>query len=115
MCDIDYDGANQVESGQWRKAAKQHTCDACSETIRKGDRYHVWRALYDGHWSSMKHCARCWTIVDGLSSADFVPGPVDLHLDCGHTWEEASGEPPPPHIAALAFWLPGDPLEADHG
>jgi hypothetical protein len=34
----------------------------------------------------------------------------DPELNCGHEYEERWKESPPPEIAALAFWLPGDPL-----
>jgi hypothetical protein len=31
-----------------------------------------------------------------------------LELNCGETWEEAFDAPCPPHVAALAFALPGE-------
>lgn len=109
MCDGGFDGHNDVEDGEWRTARKAHECCACDLPIRKGDRYHVLRTLYDGSWSTSKHCARCWTMCDLLAAAPFTDGVV-LTLDCGVSWEDASGEPPPAYVAALAFWLPGDPL-----
>jgi hypothetical protein len=115
MCDHgDYDG-NDAEVSIWRRARIAHECCACELPIRRGDRYHIWRTLYDGSWSTLKHCERCWAMVDALGDADFTGGSVMLTLNCGETWDRASGGPPPPHIAALAFWLPGEPVPEPAG
>lgn len=115
MCDGYDDEGPEVWSEQWRTARKEHRCYACRETVRPGDRYHVFRSLFDGRWSTTKHCARCWEMVEQIQNADFSNGVVELGLNCGHTWAELAGEPPPEHIAALAFWLPGDPLPNGEG
>ena len=104
----DYEGPD-CEAEEQRRARVPHLCCACHETIRPGDRYNLYRTLYDGHWSTFKHCLRCWEIVELLGFADFTDG-VAIRLDCGHTWEEASRGKPPSHVAALAFWLPGEPM-----
>lgn len=110
MCGADRDDGDDFRVAVKRTARTVHTCYACSETIRPGDRYNVFRSLYDGYWTTLKHCARCWAMVKILCNADFGSGTVVLSLDCGDTWEDASGSPPPDDVAALAFWLPGDPL-----
>jgi len=114
MCDIDAEDGQGFGMGMWRAAAKEHKCGACLETIPKGHHYHIWSSVLDGRWASIKHCARCWAMVKALHASGFADV-VELELNCGETWEDASGEPPPAEVAALAFWLPGEPLPTDFG
>lgn len=97
-----------------RVARKEHCCCACAETIRAGDRYHYVALLFDGTLYVYKRCARCQAIFDHLSKRMRAEGEpneyCDEELNCGHDYEENWDEPPPEPIAALAFWLPGDPL-----
>ena len=103
-----------VWSDRWVVARKEHHCRACGETIRPGDRYHKTFYIFDGNPHETKRCARCETIFDHLSGRIAKEGDCeefcDERLACGHTYEERWREEPPPEIAALAFWLPGDPL-----
>lgn len=97
------------------KARKEHTCSACRETVRKGDRYVRDAMLSDGDWSVVIRCERCELIFDHLQER--MAGTdecADRELDCGHDYEERWGEDPPEWLAALAFWVPGDPLPATH-
>lgn len=97
-----------------RTARKEHRCCACREPIRRGDRYNYVALLFDGDLSYFKRCVRCQTIYEHLSAKMDDSGEpdefCDEELNCGHTYEKRWEEPPPEHIAALAFWLPGDPL-----
>lgn len=104
---------------EWRKARKEHRCDACGETIARGDRYHRTALLFEGEWQITARCVRCETIHAHLSGRIAKEGDseefCDAELNCGHTYEERWGEPPPEWLAALAFWRPGDPLPTKGG
>jgi len=89
---------------EWRRARKPHSCFACGEEIRPGDRYHFTIQIYDG-FSMFKHCARCWAILDAILAAGAET--VQWDLDCGERWEDNFG-PLPEHIAALAFLTPDE-------
>lgn len=60
------------------KARKEHTCDECHETIKKGQSYYRWSALFEGSWSNGKRCLPCWRI-----GVDYFCG----ILGCGTVWE----------------------------
>lgn len=93
-------------------ARKEHTCSACRGSISPGDIYYRVRWIYDGHVSGVKRCARCQHIHEHLRAkgdGDMWP---DERLDCGEEYAEHWGHEPPAAIAALAFWLPGEPLPA---
>jgi hypothetical protein len=94
-----------------RTARKQHDCCACEIPIQPGHTYWVIATCYDGSVRGWKRCARCQLIHVELrplcSENDEWP---DEKLNCGHTFEENYGCPPPAWMAALAFWQPGDPL-----
>ena len=101
----------EVYDEQRVTARKAHQCSACSETIRPGDRYVRVKMVFDGSAETIKRCARCQSIHEHLR--DTAPGCGDVwpdeKLDCGDSYEDVFGEPPPDEIAALAFWRPGDP------
>lgn len=105
-----------VHDRRWRKARKEHTCDACHETIAPGQRYHRTALLYDGSWSTTNRCERCQAIFEHLSVRIKKEGSMvddeycNAELNCGHEYKKRWDEEPPPDIAALAFWRPGDPL-----
>lgn len=54
------------------KAAKEHRCTECRETIPKGARYERTKGLWDGAWSTYKTCLSCVEIRN--------------HFACGHGW-----------------------------
>lgn len=95
------------------KARKVHSCDACPEPIEPGHRYARTASLYDGHWDGMKHCLRCSAIFKAIQDKNWDDGQgvvaIDPGLDCGESWVDLFGEPPPA-VAALAFMLPGEIL-----
>ena len=98
-----------------RVARKQHTCDACSMTILPGMKYAYVFLVHDGDAYTYKRCPRCQVIFVHLSERIRADGDAyeefcDEKLNCGHDYEERWQEAPPEWLAALAFWLPGDPL-----
>lgn len=62
----------------------------------------------------MRRCPRCQVIYLHLEGRIRAEGDYDQFCDeslnCGHEYEERWEEAPPEWLAALAFWLPGDPL-----
>jgi hypothetical protein len=46
------------------KAAKDHRCTECRETIPKGSKYERVKGLWDGSWSTFKTCLSCVEIRD---------------------------------------------------
>lgn len=117
MCD-EADGRNDIERRDIRRARKSHTCYGCEEPILPGHSYVNNAVLYDRHWSAWKHCLRCDAMMSEILSVADEYETVDPGLNCGETWHSASRGPLPEHVAALAFWIPGDPIPAevkDHG
>jgi len=105
---LDVDSCDTIEAfrSTFRTARKKHKCCACWETISPGHRYWVAEGVCEGVWESWKQCLRCheiYTILDGKSSFYETP---ELSLDCGESWEDVFGEPPPLDVAALAFLTP---------
>lgn len=108
----EYDYYSDFQRWSDHTARKQHRCYACRETIRAGQRYAYFVAKCDGELSCYHYCLRCKAILYHLIDVNPEPGysGPELGLDCGHSYEEVHGREPPPHIAALAFWRPGDPV-----
>jgi hypothetical protein len=98
-----YDETYDVYNESARRARKQHQCDACHETIRAGDLYHVISIVFDGDASSIKRCVRCQRIH--LHLRELEPGEMwpNEKLACGEEYREHWGREPPEEIAALAF------------
>lgn len=97
------DETYDVYSERIRRAAKDHVCDACKETIRKGDRYCRVFIMWEGEPQSHVRCLRCDAMHEYLRTLS--PGemwPAE-RLDCGEEFEEHWGKEPPPEVAALAF------------
>lgn len=102
MCDTAYD-RNDVENHDLLRAKKPHVCDGCDRTIRVGHLYTKTAVLYDGSWSSWKHCGRCNQLMSELHERLDRDTVVDPHFNCGSSWEDAFGEPPPEHVQVLAI------------
>lgn len=99
----------EVNRRTFRRARKEHRCCACSETIRVGDVYRNWFVVFDGNAETNKYCLRCARMYDEISKRmDSYEEAPDIHLACGHDWEEIHGEPPPEDIARLAFMTPDE-------
>lgn len=69
---------------EWRRARREHRCCACGETVRVGDRYRDTWGVWSGDVDTMKHCARCWTLLQELDALGLDPV---MRLDCGETLE----------------------------
>lgn len=91
-----------------RRARKDHTCDACEETISTGHRYMRVGIVFDGKGESVKRCLRCQAIHDHLKEMGKGDTWPAEKLDCGESYESHWDGPPPNEIAALAFALPGE-------
>jgi hypothetical protein len=102
----------EVFSETTPKARKEHRCHACGETITPGRVYSRTFTVFEGDPDTIIRCERCQALFEHLSEQ--MSGNSEEYcnatLSCGHEYEERWGEPPPEEIAALAFWLPGDPL-----
>ncbi len=111
---VSCDGRADVYEELHRKARKPHRCDACHLTIQPGHRYTRETMLFDGRWDHTTRCARCQLIFEHLVTkcrADtWNEEWPDPSLNCGHEYSERWECEPPEWLAALAFWLPGDPL-----
>lgn len=108
-CDGQYDVYRQTP----RKARKEHRCNACwrDGAIQPGHAYTVVATVYEGAAHTIKRCARCQALHDHLKelcSEDNERWP-DERLNCGESYESEWGDVPE-WIAAMAFWLPGEPL-----
>lgn len=97
------DESYDVYNESARRARKEHKCDACKETVRKGDLYHVIGAVFEGGAESFKRCVRCQRIH--LHLRELAPGEMwpDEKLACGEEYRQHWGREPPEEIAALAF------------
>jgi len=61
-----------------RKAAKEHKCCECGDTINKGDQYQYSSGIWDGEPRSFKQCLNCSMIMNAAAQnaeyADEGPG-----------------------------------------
>lgn len=107
MCDSWSDEACEVWNERTKKARKPHKCTGCGEVIAASHRYRHTTTIFDGCVSVYKHCLRCAAIVDALKDRLDPERFTEetLFLNCGEVWDD-----PPPEIAALAFWTPGELL-----
>lgn len=63
-CEI-YDGEPpEFSREEWRTAAKEHHCVECQESIKKGEKYHVFSGKWDGALKSFKTCEYCAKLRD---------------------------------------------------
>lgn len=75
----EHDEAATVFKSSHRRAAKDHACIECRETIQKGARYEYVTGLWDHSWSTYRTCLSCVEIRD--------------HFECegwlfGRLWED---------------------------
>jgi len=72
-------GSPTVWESTIRRARKHYKCEECCESIDPGDRYHYYRALWDGIWFTHRTCFECHMIHQSLFRGD---GP-----EAGAMWE----------------------------
>lgn len=89
--------------------------DPATFPIQSGDVYSLTTSLYAGTWETVKRCARCEAMYQHLVSIDDSGWDwgIQRDLGCGHSYEYAHDREPPPHVQALAFWRPGDPIPTE--
>jgi hypothetical protein len=109
-----YDETYEVYNERERRAAKDHVCEACKETIRKGDIYCRVFILFNEEPEAVVRCLRCQAIHEHLRT--LAPGDLwpDEKLNCGEEYREHWGHDPPPAIAELAF-LSQDDMQSRRG
>jgi len=101
MCDDDDGDPYRVLRSEFVTARKQYLCYACGEPIALKTRHHVEVGTFGGDIDHLRHCLRCWAMMEALWDKGIRS--VDPGLCCGELWEN-----PPEHVAALAFLLPGE-------
>lgn len=102
MCDApDYDPSS-VCNHRWQRARIEHQCCACEATIKRADLYHVTASLFDGHWTTYRHCACCWAIAEHLWASGAES--IDIELNCGESYDAPSDDPG----HAIAFMTPAE-------
>lgn len=98
------------------RAAKDHTCSACKETIRRADFYVLHKILGDDSWTTVRRCLRCDAMYQALDAKIKVATDheeaADIRLNCGHEYKKRWGEEPPPELARLAF-MTADEMQAE--
>lgn len=102
MCE-EADGYNDVESRDIARAKTRHVCSGCRRDISPGQLYIKTKVLYDGSWSSWKHCGRCAQLMAELLDRHGAGVSVDPEFCCGMSWFDAFDEDPPEEVQALAF------------
>ena len=60
-------------------AAKDHKCCECDETIARGAKHELYKAMWDGSWSSFRTCLSCVEIRDHFACDGWV---------FEHVWED---------------------------
>lgn len=99
------------------KARKATTCSACRCAIDKGHFYTYVFLVFDGEPDRVRRCERCQAIhvhlrEVGRSVDDGESYWPDERLACGIEYKKHWNVEPPAELAALAFWKPGEPIEA---
>src|SRR6478736_3941236 len=74
MCGVEFDGYNEFTCETKRKARKQHRCRECRHVIQPGQVYTHHSALYDGHISTHKTCAKCDRVEEAHRKAEHAMG-----------------------------------------
>jgi hypothetical protein len=75
--------AARVSQTQLRRAAKEHRCGECRETIKPGDRYEHNRSMWSGVWSTSRTCVSCTEIRDHFQCGGWIYGQLwdDLEVN----------------------------------
>lgn len=70
-----------VSRTEVRRAAKEHACEECRETIKRGDRYEHHVGLWDGRWSTSRTCLSCVEIRNHFSCGGWIFGQLWSDLE----------------------------------
>jgi hypothetical protein len=82
-----------VFSSSVRRAAKEHRCCECRETIKVGDHYEHVTGLWDGHWSTYKTCLLCVEIRTHFACDGWIFGQLWEDLESNFFPDMKAGGP----------------------
>lgn len=85
-----YDGDSNAWGERQRKAAKQHKCYECGQTINKGENYWFHTVFREGSISNFKICLSCESLMNGFFQDGWMYGSVieDLEEYLHENWKE---------------------------
>jgi hypothetical protein len=86
------------ESGEFTsastvKAAKDHRCCECRETIAKGSRYEIVKGMWDHSWSTYRTCLSCVEIRNHFQCEGWIYGQLWPDLECNFFPDMRAGGP----------------------
>ena len=76
-----------------RRAAKEHHCDECRETIRRGDHYEHFSGLWEDRWTVYKTCLSCIEIRNHFACEGWMFGRLWEDLEENFFPEMRAGGP----------------------
>lgn len=85
--------AATVHATTQRRAAKDHRCTECRETIAKGTRYEHTTGCWDGSWSTFKTCMSCVEIRDHFQCNGWLYGQLWEDLETNFYPDMKAGGP----------------------
>ncbi len=88
----DGDGAT-VSHTRHRKAAKDHRCTECRETIPRGVKYELTTGCWDHSWSTYKTCLSCVEIRDHFQCNGWLFGQLWEDLESNFYPDMKAGGP----------------------
>ena len=56
------------------RAAKEHRCEECGESIPKGAKYELYKSLFDSSWQTTRTCMSCAEIRDHFACGPYIIG-----------------------------------------
>ena len=69
-----YDDQPKIQEIREVKCRKDHPCEGCLRTIRKGERAEYNSGLFDGHWYSYYVCDRCQRLIMAIAANELLEG-----------------------------------------
>lgn len=76
-CCTDGDQASVVRV-EYRKARVTHRCCGCRAEIATGDEYRHHSELFEGYWSTWKHCETCASLLGAFWEVGLCADPEDV-------------------------------------
>lgn len=69
MCDLDLESCSVFDETVIKAARKDHTCDCCGGSIKKGESYLKHFSVFDGSVTWEKQCNACTAMVSEFTKA----------------------------------------------
>jgi hypothetical protein len=69
-----YDDQPKMAESRQVKCRKDHSCDGCSRTIRKGETAEHNTGLFDGAWYSSYVCDKCQRVIMAIAVKEMLHG-----------------------------------------